>query len=437
VSPVLLLVIGIVAALAVGTSWFLIRGRNKSAYESIEVDELPPDLKKRLPVSLHPVIDPMKCMGSGACATACPEGKILALHEGRAHLVSPEACIGHGACARECPVGAISLVFGTSERGVDIPHVSPSFETNVKGVFVAGELGGMGLIRNAVAQGVQAMQQIAKRGRGKDPAVLDVVVVGAGPSGLAAGIIAHERELRYQIIDQETAIGGTIAHYPRNKIVLTGPFELPGWGRIKKRELTKEELIAIWQEAVARTGLEVRLGERYEGLERSGEGFVVKTSRGTLRTRHVLLAIGRRGTPRTLDVPGEELPKVAYSLHEPDAWAGMQLLVVGGGDSALEGAMSLSEVPGTTVTLSYRGDSFFRAKPKNQVRFQDAVESGRVRALLGSQIESIAPGEVVLRHEGGKIHLPNEQVFVMIGGVLPTGLLESAGVAMERKFGTR
>lgn len=436
-SPILLLVIGIVGALVVGASWFLIRGRNKSAFESIEIEELPADLRKRLPVSLHPVIDPMKCMGSGACVTACPEGKILALHDGHAHLVSPEACIGHGACARECPVGAISLVFGTSERGVDIPHVSPSFETNVKGVFIAGELGGMGLIRNAVAQGVQAMQQIARRGRGKDPAVLDVVVVGAGPSGLAAGIIANEHELRYAIIDQETAIGGTIAHYPRNKIVLTGPFELPGWGRIKKRELSKEELIAIWKEAAARTGLEVRLGERYEGLERSGEGFLVKTSRGTLRTRHVLLAIGRRGTPRTLEVPGEDLPKVAYSLHEPEAWAGLQLLVVGGGDSALEAAMSLSEVPGTTVTLSYRGDSFFRAKPKNQVRFQDAIEGGRIRALLGSQIESITPSEVVLRHAGGKVHLPNDQVFVMIGGLLPTGLLESAGIAMERKFGTR
>lgn len=436
-SPILLLVLGIVGALVVGASWFLIRGRNKSAFESIEIEALPADLRKRLPVSLHPVIDPMKCMGSGACVTACPEGKILALHDGHAHLVSPEACIGHGACARECPVGAISLVFGTSERGVDIPHVSPSFETNVKGVFIAGELGGMGLIRNAVAQGVQAMQQIARRGRGKDPDVLDVVVVGAGPSGLAAGIIAHERELRYAIIDQETAIGGTIAHYPRNKIVLTGPFELPGWGRIKKRELSKEELIAIWKEAVTRVGLELRLGERYEGLERSGEGFVVKTSRGTLRTRHVLLAIGRRGTPRTLEVPGEDLPKVAYSLHEPDAWAGLHLLVVGGGDSALEAAMSLSEVPGTTVTLSYRGDSFFRAKPKNQVNFQDALESGRVRALLGSQIETITPSEVVLRHAGGKVHLPNDQVFVMIGGLLPTGLLESAGIAMERKFGTR
>ena len=431
------LVTGIALLLAVGTVWLFLRSRKKSAYESIEIDALPPDLKKRLPVSLHPVIDPNKCMGSGACVTACPEGKILALHDGHAHLVSPEACIGHGACARECPVGAISLVFGTSERGVDIPHVTPSFETNVKGVFIAGELGGMGLIRNAVAQGVQAMQQIARRGRGKDPELLDVVVVGAGPSGLAAGIVAHERELRYAIIDQEKAIGGTIAHYPRSKIVLTGPFELPGWGRIKKRELTKEELITIWSEAVARVGLAVRLGERYEGLTKNGEVITVRTSRGELRTRNVLLAIGRRGTPRTLEVPGEDLPKVAYSLHEPELWAGLQLLVVGGGDSALEAAMSLSEVPGTTVTLSYRSDSFFRAKPKNQVRFQEATEAGRVRVLLGSEIETITADEVVLRQGGGKIHLPNEQVFVMIGGVLPTGLLENAGIAMERKFGTR
>lgn len=436
-SPLPWLLSGIAALVALSAAWAFLRSRKKSVFESIEIEALPPDLLKRLPVSLHPVIDPNKCMGSGACVAACPEGKILALHDGHAHLVQPEACIGHGACARECPVGAITLVFGTSERGIEIPHVTPAFETNVKGVYIVGELGGMGLIRNAVAQGVQAMEHIAKRSRGKDPSVLDVVVIGAGPAGLAAGLTAHGRGLRYAILDQETAIGGTIAHYPRNKIVLTGPFELPGWGRIKQRELSKEDLVAIWSEAVAKVGLEVRLGERYDGVTREGDVLVVRTSRGVLRTRDLVLAIGRRGTPRKLDVPGEERSKVAYALREPEAWAGLKVLVVGGGDSALEGAMSLGEVPGTEVTLSYRGDTLFRAKPKNQTRFADAVAAGRVRALLSSEVVEITPGEVVMTQGGDRLRLPNDQVFVLIGGVLPTGVLAEAGIAMERKFGTR
>jgi len=150
-----------------------------------------------------------------------------------------------------------------------------------------------------------------------------------------------------------------------------------------------------------------------------------------------VLAIGRRGTPRKLEVPGEERSKVAYSLREPDAWASLQVLVVGGGDSALEAAMSLADVPGTEVTLSYRGDTLFRAKPKNQTRFADAVAAGRVRALMSSEVVSINPGEVVMTQAGQVFRLPNDQVFVLVGGILPTGVLAEAGIAMERKFGTR
>jgi len=436
-NGLLWILVGVGAVMLAALALLLPRYLKHSAYESIELDELPDDLKKRLPVSLHPVIDPNVCMGSGACVAACPEGKILRLHDGHSHLVHPEACIGHGACARECPVGAISLVFGTAERGVDIPHVTPSFETNVKGIFIAGELGGMGLIRNAVAQGVQAMQNIAKRGRSKDDDVLDVVVVGAGPAGLAAGLIAHEKGLRYAIIDQETALGGTIAHYPRNKLIMTGPFDLPGWGRIKKRELSKEELMEIWVDVVAKSGLELRLGERLDAVGREGDVCVVRTSAETLRARSVLLAIGRRGTPRTLGVPGEDLPKVAYTLREPEAYEGERVLVIGGGDSALEAAMSLAEVPGTTVTLSYRGDKIFRAKPKNLERLEAAVASGAVNVLLRSNATGIGRDAVTLSHEDASITLPNDQVFTFAGGVLPTGLLASAGVSMERKFGTR
>jgi len=435
-SPLVLILIVVATALVVGALVVVPRLRKRSAFEALELEALPVDLAKRLPVSLHPVIDPAKCMGSGSCVSACPEGKIIGLHGGHAHLVHPEACIGHGACARECPVGAITLVFGSATRGVDIPHVTPSFETNVKGIYIAGELGGMGLIRNAVAQGVQAVSHIAKRGGGKDGA-LDLVVVGAGPAGLAGALVAQQRGLDFVVIDQEPAIGGTIAHYPRSKLVMTGPFDLPGWGRIRQREITKEELMHIWSSVVAKEGLEVRLGERLESVTRVGEVIVVRTTKGELRARHVLLAIGRRGTPKRLGIPGEELPKVAYSLREAEAFAGRDVVVVGGGDSALEAAMGLADA-GARVTLSYRGDSFFRAKPKNRERFEAAVAQGAIGVRSSTVPVRITPGGITLRTHGGpEEELPNDQVFVFAGGELPTALLAGAGIAMERRFGTR
>lgn len=439
-SPLTWLIVGVGGVMVLGALFVLPRLKKQSAFESLELDELPPDLAKRLPVSLHPVIDPTVCIGSGSCVAACPEGKIIGLHQGHAHLVHPEACIGHGACARECPVNAITLVFGTATRGVEIPHVSPSFETNVKGISIAGELGGMGLIRNAVAQGVQAVTHIAgqlKRGAGAD-GVLDLVIVGAGPAGLAGALVAKQRGLRFAIIDQEATIGGTIGHYPRKKLVMTGPFELPGWGRVKKRELSKEELMQIWTEAIEKNGLEVRLGERLDAVSRVGDTVVVKTNRGTLVGRHVLLAIGRRGTPRTLGIPGEDQAKVAYSLREPELWQGARVLVVGGGDSALEAAMSLSEVAGTKVALSYRGEDFFRAKPKNRERFEGLVRDGTIDVHMRTEPIEIREGAVVLRDAEGNTRLiDNDQVFVFAGGMLPTALLAGAGIAMERRFGTR
>ena len=166
------------------------------------------------PLSLHPVVDPLGCIGSGSCAKVCPE-QALGIIDGKAQLTNPAACIGHGACAAACPVSAITLVYGTERRGVDIPLVKPNFETNVPGIFIAGELGGMGLIRKASEQGRQAMRSIAKRPRSAAP--LDVVIVGAGPAGIAAGLGAIERKLRYRLIEQEADLGGAIYHYPRKR----------------------------------------------------------------------------------------------------------------------------------------------------------------------------------------------------------------------------
>jgi len=385
------------------------------------------------PVSLHPVVDPNRCIGSSSCVTACPESAIGVIG-GKARLVNPAACIGHGACAASCPMEAIKLVFGTERRGIDIPQVKPNFETNVPGIFIAGELGGMGLIRKAVEQGRQAIGSIRALARGGQD--YDAVIVGAGPAGIAAGLGAIEHKLKYLLLEQEDSLGGTVYHYPRNKVAMTAPVRLPLFGKMKFGEVSKEALLAFWQGVVQNSGLRIRFNEPMQAIERVGGGFVVKTPRGRYAARAVLLAVGRRGTPRKLGVPGEELPKVVYRLVDAEQYRGQRVLVVGGGDSALEAALSLSEQPGTRAALSYRGAAFDRVKPKNRERLEAAAAANRVQVLLGSTVERIGARDVALKAGDKSVSLPNDAVIVCAGGVLPIDLLKQVGIEFETKRGT-
>ncbi|HUK56298.1 MAG TPA: NAD(P)-binding domain-containing protein [Nitrospiria bacterium] len=385
------------------------------------------------PPSLHPVIDPYVCIGSGACVAACPEGDVLGMIGGKSALINPTHCIGHGACQASCPVQAITLVFGTEKRGVDIPYVSPTFETNVPGIFIAGELGGMGLIRNAVEQGRQAIEAIRKLKPTGSP--LDVVIIGAGPAGFSASLASLQHKLRSMTIEQET-LGGRVAHFPRGKIVMTQPAKLPLVGPIKFREIGKESLLDFMRDVEKKTGVRIRYNERMEDIQKTDRGFVVKTSRGSYETRAVLLAVGRGGTPRKLEVTGEELPKVVYRLIDPEQYRRQRVLVVGGGDAAMEAACSIAAEPGATVTLSYRGDAFSRAKDKNRQKVKEAEAGGRLRVILNSNIKEIQAQKVMLERQGESIELPNEAVLVCAGGVLPTEFLKKMGVRIETKYGT-
>src|SRR5580704_16240853 len=333
------------------------------------------------PASLHPEIDPARCIGCGACVRACPEGDILGLINRKAILVEPSECIGHGACRLACPSDAINLVFGTARRSVDIPHVGANFETNVPGIFIAGELGGMGLIRNAIEQGRQAIDSVRRLSGLGRAHLYDVVIVGGGAAGFSASLAAMQHRLRFVTIEQDS-FGGTVAHYPRGKLVMTAPATLPLIGTVKFREVSKEKLLAFWHDAARRTGLRINYGERVESVTRRGTDIEVTSTRGRYLTRSVLLANGRRGTPRPLGVPGEELPKVVYRLIDPVQYRGQHVLVVGGGDSALEAAVSVVEEPGTTVTLSHRGDVFAKATPKNRERVAAAQSAGRLAVLM-------------------------------------------------------
>jgi thioredoxin reductase/ferredoxin len=390
------------------------------------------------PASLHPLVNQLTCIGCGSCIKACPEQPehhVLGMINGKAQLVSPSLCIGHGACRTACPVGAIELVFGTATRGVDLPRVTPWFETNVPGIFVAGELGGMGLIRNAVEQGRQAVEQIhARRPRGTGE--LDLVIVGAGPAGFAASLAALERRMRFVTLEQES-LGGCVFQYPRGKIVMTQPARLPLVGEVKLRTTSKEELLELWTRIARQTGLKINCRERVDTISPLDGGFLVRSSHGEYRTHNVLLAIGRRGTPRKLGVAGEDLPKVMYRLIEPEQYLAQHVLVVGGGDSALEAAASVAEVNDTgSVILSYRGDAFSRAKPRNRERITAAERRGRLQVMLQSQVERIEPQSVVLKTGDGVRKVVNHSVIVSAGGVLPSDFLRAAGIEVDTKYGT-
>lgn len=389
------------------------------------------------PASLHPSIDPLKCTGCGACVAACPEQpehKVLGLIHGKAELISPTECIGHGACFAACPHDAIQLVFGTETRGVDIPHLDSNFETNIKGIFIAGELGGMGLIRNAIEQGRQAMDSICKRIRKNSAADLDVFIVGAGPAGFSASLAALNKGLRSHTIEQED-LGGTVAQYPRGKLVMTQPAILPGAGKMPFKETSKERLLEFWQKVERESDLKINYRERMESISATDDGFEVKTTQGHYTTQTILLAIGRRGTPRKLEVPGEDLPKVTYRLMDPEQYAGERVLVVGGGDSALEAACSIAEVEGTDVTLSYRSAAFSRAKPANRERVEKAETEKNLRVLLQSNVVEITDEQVTLDQDGTRIELPNDSVIINVGGILPTPILKSVGIRVDTKFG--
>lgn len=385
------------------------------------------------PATLHPVFDPNLCIGSGGCYKACPE-QAIGIIDGKGILISPALCIGHGACAASCPVNAIKLVFGTEARGVDIPQLKPNFETNVPGIFIAGELGGMGLIRKAVEQGRQAMDSIAKLGRAKTP--LDVVIIGAGPAGISATLAAKHLGLRCTTLEQEDTFGGTTLHYPRGKIVMTAPMNLPIIGKVNIKEISKESLMKLWEDVVSKAGIKINFGERMEKIERQGDTFTVVSNRASYTTRSVLLSIGRRGTPRKLEVPGEDTEKVVYRLLDPEQYRGKHVLVVGGGDAALEAAVAVSSEPGTTVTLSYRSNAFSRVKPKNRQLTEEASSSGRLNLLLESTVKKIKSATVVLDQKGTAIELPNDAVIVCAGGILPTPLLKEIGIEIETRHGT-
>lgn len=387
------------------------------------------------PISLHPVIDTESCIGSGACIEACPEKDIIGLVNGKATTINASRCVGHGACFHACPVEAITLCIGTEKRGVELPHVSSEFETNIRGLFIAGELGGMGLIKNAVEQGKQAILYLSKQLKNIPDAKFDVIIVGAGPAGISATLMATKLNLKVRTIEQDS-LGGTVFNFPRSKIVMTSPMDLALYGKIKLTETTKSELLELWQTVLNKNKITINEQEKVTGIEKQNGIFTLTTNKGTYNSKTILLAIGRRGSPRKLGVKGEEKEKVAYRLLEPELIHDQKILVVGGGDSAIEAALLLAGED-NDVTLSYRGESFSRIKPRNLELINEFSLNGKVKVLLKSVVKEINDNTVILNlsDEDKVIELPNDLVYIFAGGELPTVFLEKIGVKITKKFG--
>jgi putative YpdA family bacillithiol system oxidoreductase len=392
------------------------------------------------PKGQYPYIDPDVCIGCGGCVSACPEGDVLGIVGGLAMVVNGMRCIGIGQCAKACPVGAVELRVGSLKGRADVPVMDDERQTNVPGVFIAGELGGLALIRNAVEQGRETVRSIAERldGAPPSPGVLDLAIVGAGPSGLSAALSATERRLSYVLLEQESDFGGTIYQYPRRKLTHTQPVELPLYGTLKREEYTKEELLELFSGLVEEHRIELRLGERVLSLDRTDhDTFQIRTAGGgppevgkqnIHQARNVLLALGRRGTPRKLGVPGEQLPKVMYQVRDAAHYRRSRVLCVGGGDSAIEAAMGLARQPGNQVAISYRKEGFFRIKKKNEDRLAKLVKRGRIQLIMQSQVTEITETSVQLTTPEGEVALDNDFVFVLIGGIPPFKLLRDIGI---------
>ncbi|NQT63028.1 MAG: NAD(P)-binding domain-containing protein [Candidatus Marinimicrobia bacterium] len=378
----------------------------------------------------HPIIDLSRCIGCGICTKVCPEGEVLGLVGGKAVLINGSKCVGHEVCMESCPVGGIEVGLGDISSREDIPQLSSELESNFENIYLIGELGGLALIRNAVNQGARVAKSIHSKLNGSTPSQ-PIVVVGAGPAGLSCTISLMEMGLPVVLLDQSEP-GGTILQYPRRKLVMVQPIEMPGYGEMANSEYSKEELLEIWDNIFESHSPDFRSGHQLQTIEKNDDGYRITTSAGEFLTGYVILALGRRGTPRKLEVPGEDLSKVAYKLMDAETYQNKHILVVGGGDSAVEAAVGLGQQIGNTVTLSYRKNGFARIKTRNDEQVAKAVKNGWINIMYESTVDSIHDQHVIINHLDQKKQVENDYVFIFAGGIPPFKLMNSIGI----QFGT-
>lgn len=380
---------------------------------------------------LHSINDD-RCIGCEACIDACPT-EVLDLVDHKVKVARFGDCVQCEQCANACPTQALVMYReGTTPRMLTVPELDDHFQTAVPGQYLIGEVAGKPLVKNAANLGRAVIEQIARDLAGRPSVakdVLEVVIVGSGPGGLSAGLTCLKRKMSFLVLEKEHVISSTVSRYPKGKHFMAEPCSAQNVSFLPVFDATKEDLVAAWQKVVDEVKMPIRLGEAVDKVIRGDDGiFQVKTTVGTYKARTVVLATGLRGKPRLLAVPGANLEKVAALLDDPVEFAGQDVLVVGGGDSAVEGAMSLVDA-GARVTLSYRGDGFKRCKQGNQKRLAELVASQRVTLHLESNVTKFTEGEVSLKLKDGQVVTqPNQRAFVLIGADTPVAWLEANNV---------
>lgn len=428
----------------------------------VELEPNPPDYP-------HPVIFPERCIGCHACVDACPHD-VLAMVEGTASVIAAEQCLEDTSCQVECPVNPKACLVVNTTRAIKprpVPNRDAAFMTNVQGCYIIGDVSGTPLIKNAANEGADVIEHIAAElaaAPAEPGAELDVAIVGIGPGGLSAAIAAKQKGLRFVGIEQDQVLS-TIAAYPKGKYVFFKPETMASRGAIEVEGAgqQREQILDGWLRAMRASEVAINENESCKSVTRGGgkgDFFTLTTERGeskekvTYTARRVILALGNRGTPMKLRVPGEELditldgrtePKVKYKLEDPGAIRGRNVIVVGAGNSAIEAAVDLvahregnqitfrSPEEMNTVTLVIRSDLKNDLKFGNKQQVYQCIDEGRIKAYFGAAIQEIRPGEVVLMKARSKepiATLPNDYVFALIGGDRPTKFLESIGITI-------
>jgi thioredoxin reductase/ferredoxin len=384
-------------------------------------------------VLVHDINDD-RCTGCDACVAVCPTN-VLDLVANKSRVLRFHDCIQCEACMFACPTEALVMFpEGSVPPALKVPEIDENFQTAIPGQYLIGEVAGKPLVKNAANLGRAVIEHMLATGLhagalGQGENFVDVAIVGSGPGGLSAALTCIQRGLSYVVLEKEQMIASTIARYPKGKLVMAEPYDTVNLSLLPVFDAGKEQLIPIWREVIERVGLVIKQGESVETVARGQDGtFDVRSTVAAYRAQRVVLSIGTRGKPRTLQVPGENLPKVFSLLEDPDEWRGRAVLVVGGGDSACEAALALADA-GAKVMISYRGKGFNRAAPKNKQAIEGYASQGRIKSKLGSQVLAFEQDSVTLAlHDGSQKRYPNDGTFVLIGADPPVSWLEKMGV---------
>lgn len=318
------------------------------------------------------------------------------------------------------------------------PVLRANFESNVPGLYIIGDLAGAPVVKLAMEQGSDVAEYIASKpdARGSDPDAFDLLVIGAGAAGLNAALVAQDRGLRVLVLEKNK-IANTIEDFPEGKWVYAEPDSRPTKGKLWLDGASKEDLLGRWHEIIRDHGLNVRTEEGVEAVRKQKNGgFEVVTTANRYTARRVVLATGQRGNPRRLEVPGEEREQVYHRLYSPKHYTGEDILVVGGGNSAIEAALALAEQ--NRVTLSYRGPEFSRVFKDNRRKLKAAVSSGKLTVIYQSAVKRFGDTVYTLDVEESNrrrtVELPYQHAFVLIGADAPTEFLRSLGIRLENDW---